>query len=166
MTTSRRNLDAVSDLDLREEPFDGPSAQLLTALVQQEYVIRYGGPDTTPVDINEFTPPRGRFLVGYLDVEPVVMGGIRLLDADTAEIKRMYVATFFRGRGFARVVLQRLEELAAEMGATRIILETGLRQPEAMELYASSGYESIEGFGHYRGEPLSASYGKTLAAPR
>src|SRR5882757_5950795 len=65
-TTSRRNLDAVSDLDLREEPFDGPSAQLLTAQVQQEYVVRYGGPDTTPVDTTEFARPSGRFLVGYL----------------------------------------------------------------------------------------------------
>jgi GNAT superfamily N-acetyltransferase len=166
MTTSRRNLDVVSDLDLREEPFDGPSAQLLTAQVQQEYVVRYGGPDTTPVDTTEFARPRGRFLVGYLEIEPVVMGGIRLLDDDTVEIKRMYVAPPFRGRGFARVVLHRLEDLAAEVGAIRVILETGLRQPEAMALYASSGYDRIEGFGHYRDEALSASFGKTLAVER
>src|SRR4051812_28315273 len=75
MTTSRRNLDVVSDLDLREEPFDGSSARILTAQVQQEYVVRYGGPDSTPVDTTEFAPPRGRFLVGYLDVGPVVMAG-------------------------------------------------------------------------------------------
>jgi len=156
----------VSDLDLREEPFDGPSADLLTAQVQQEYVVRYGGPDTTPVDIAEFAPPRGRFVVGYLDVEPVAMGGIRLLDTDTVEIKRMYVAASCRGRGFARVILRRLEELAAEVGASRVLLETGLRQPEAMALYASSGYERIEGFGHYRGEALSVSFGKTLAPGR
>jgi GNAT superfamily N-acetyltransferase len=156
----------VSDLDLGEEPFDGPSALVLTAQVQQEYVVRYGGPDTTPVDTTEFAPPHGRFLIGYLELEPVVMGGIRLLDGDTAEIKRMYVVPSVRGRGFARVVLRRLEELAAELGVSRVVLETGLRQPEAMALYASSGYERIEGFGHYRGEALSASFGKTLAAER
>jgi GNAT superfamily N-acetyltransferase len=154
----------VSDLDLREEPFDGRSAELLTEQVQQEYVVRYGGPDTTPADSAEFAPPRGRFIVGYLDTEPVAMGGIRLLDADTVEIKRMYVDTAFRGRGFARIILRRLEELASEIGASRVVLETGLRQPEAMALYASSGYQRIGGFGHYRGEPLSASFGKTLAA--
>jgi GNAT superfamily N-acetyltransferase len=163
-TTSRRNLEVVSDLDVRDEPIDSPSAELLTLQVQQEYVVRYGGPDTTPVDRSEFTPPRGRFLVGYLDAEPVAMGGIRLLDADTVEIKRMYVVPHHRGRGIARVLLRRLEELAAEVDARRVILETGLRQPEAMALYASSGYERIDGFGHYRGEPLSASFGKTLAA--
>jgi GNAT superfamily N-acetyltransferase len=152
----------VSDLDLREEPYDGPSAQLLIAQVQQEYVVRYGGPDTTPVDPQEFAPPKGRFVVGYLDVEPVAMGGLRSLDLDTVEIKRMFVVPRCRGRGLARVVLARLEEVAAEIGATSVVLETGLKQPEAMALYASSGYERVEGFGHYRDEPLSASYGKLL----
>jgi GNAT superfamily N-acetyltransferase len=154
----------VSDLDLREEPYDGPSAQLLIDAVQQEYVVRYGGPDTTPVDPQEFAPPRGRFVVGYLGVEPVAMGGLRALDGETVEIKRMFVDPAVRGRGFARVVLARLEELAAETGARRIVLETGLKQPEAMALYASAGYERIDGFGHYRDEPLSASYGKSLPA--
>ena len=152
----------MSDLDLREEPYDGPTAQQLIAQVQQEYVVRYGGPDTAPVDPQEFAPPRGRFVIGYLDVAPVAMGGLRLLDDDTVEIKRMFVVPQSRGRGFARVVLARLEELAVEIGATRVVLETGLKQPEAMALYASEGYERIEGFGHYRDEPLSASYGKSL----
>lgn len=152
----------MSDLDLRQEPYDGPSAQMLIAQVQQEYVVRYGGPDTAPVDPAEFAPPRGRFVVGYIDVEPVVMGGVRSLDDETVEIKRMFVVPAFRGRGLARVVLARLEELGAELGAARVVLETGLKQPEAMALYASAGYDRIDGFGHYRDEPLSASYGKSL----
>jgi GNAT superfamily N-acetyltransferase len=154
----------MSDLDLREEPYDGPTAQLLIAQVQQEYVVRYGGPDSAPVDPGEFAPPRGRFVVGYLGDEPAAMGGVRALDGETVEIKRMFVVPSCRGRGFARVVLARLEELAAAMGASRIVLETGLKQPEAMALYASAGYERIDGFGHYRDEPLSASYGKSLPA--
>jgi GNAT superfamily N-acetyltransferase len=152
----------VSDLHLREETYDGPSAEWLIAQLQQEYVVRYGGPDTTPVEPAEFAQPRGRFVVGYLDVEPVAMGGIRLIDDDTAEIKRMFVAPSWRGRGLSRLVLAGLEGLAVDMGATRVVLETGLRQPEAMALYASAGYQRIPGFGHYRDEPLSASFGKTL----
>lgn len=152
----------MSDFELRDEAYDGPSATALTAAVQQEYVSRYGGPDETPVDASEFAPPGGRFLVGYLDGAPVAMGGLRRVDGDTVEIKRMYVAPECRGRGFARVVLARLEDLAREIGATRVILETGQKQPEAMALYESSGYERIEPFGHYRCEPLSLSYGKPL----
>lgn len=152
----------MADLELREEPYDGPAAATLVAQVQQEYVARYGGPDEAPVDPDEFGPPDGRFLVGYLDGEPVACGGIRRLDPHTAELKRMYVVPAARGRGLSRVVLGALEDLARRLGCRRVVLETGLRQPEAIRLYETSGYQPIEGFGHYAGEPLSLSFGKAL----
>jgi len=151
---------AMGDLELREEAYDGPAAQQLIAEVQQEYVVRYGSPDTTPVDPSEFAPPDGRFVVGYLDMAPVAMGGVRRIDGADVEIKRMYVVPDQRGRGLSRVVLAHLESLARELGATRVLLETGQKQPEAMRLYESSGYERVEGFGHYRCEPDSVSYAK------
>jgi GNAT superfamily N-acetyltransferase len=152
----------MSDFELQPEPYDGPIARELVAAVQQEYVGRYGGPDRSPVDASEFAGADGRFVVGYLDGAAVAMGGVRRLDADTAEVKRMYVAPHARGRGLSRVVLARLEDLARELGVRRVILETGSKQPEAMRLYETSGYERIENFGHYRCEPLSVSYGKSL----
>lgn len=152
----------MSDLELREEPYDSPVAQELIDAVQQEYVVRYGSPDTTPVDPAEFARPDGRFVVGYLDTRPVAMGGVRRIDADSVEIKRMYVSPDARGRGFSRVVLGHLESLARDLGATRVLLETGQKQPEAMRLYETSGYERVEGFGHYQCEPDAVSYGKTL----
>jgi GNAT superfamily N-acetyltransferase len=152
----------VSDFELREEAYDGPTAQALIAAVQQEYVSRYGGPDESPVEPGEFAPPSGRFVIGYLDNAPVATGGLRRLADDTVEIKRMYVVPAARGHGLSRVMLAKLEELAAQMGATRVILETGSKQPEAVSLYETSGYERIEGFGHYRCEPLSMSFGKSL----
>jgi GNAT superfamily N-acetyltransferase len=152
----------VIELELREECYDSPDAQLLIAEVQQEYVVRYGGPDEGPVDAAEFTPPDGRFVVGYTDTVPVAIGGLRRYDDETVELKRMYVRPAFRGRGLSRVVLAHLEELAATMGARRIVLETGNRQPEAMRLYETSGYERVEPFGHYRCQPGSAHYGKAL----
>ena len=154
----------MSDLDLREEPYDGPVAGRLIDAVQQEYVVRYGAPDTTPVDPTEFAPPDGRFVVGYLDTDAVAMGGVRRIDSDTVEIKRMYVVPEQRGRGLSRVVLAHLESLARELGAIRVLLETGQKQPEAMRLYETSGYERVEGFGHYRCEPDSVSYGKSLTS--
>lgn len=149
-------------LELREEPYDGPAAQALIAAVQQEYVSRYGGPDESPVDPAEFAPPDGRFLVGYVGSEPVATGGIRRHDDDTVEIKRMYVSPQWRGHGLARHMLAALEDLARTIGARRVVLETGERQPEAMRLYETSGYQRIEGFGYYCGAELSVSYGKTL----
>lgn len=150
------------EIDLRDEPYDGPTAEQLIAEVQQEYVSRYGEPDTTPVEPHEFAPPNGRFVVGYIGNRAVAMGGVRLLDTETVEIKRMYVVPDARGCGLSRIVLSRLEDLARELGASRVVLETGLRQPEAIRLYETSGYERIEGFGHYRCEPDSLSFGKSL----
>ena len=152
----------MSDLELRDVPYDSPVAQQLIEAVQQEYVVRYGSPDTTPVDPSEFAPPAGRFVIGYLDAQAVAMGGVRRIASDTVEIKRMYVSPAVRGRGFSRVVLAHLESLARDLGATRVLLETGQAQPEAMRLYETSGYERVEGFAHYKCEPDAVSYGKTL----
>ena len=149
-------------LELREEPYDGPVAQALVDTVQQEYVARYGGPDESPVDPAEFAPPHGRFLVGYAGELPIASGGWRWVDASTVEIKRMYVDGQWRGRGLSRQVLARLEQLAADAGATRVVLETGLAQPEAMRLYETSGYSRIDGFGHYRCNEQAVSYAKSL----
>lgn len=150
-------------LELHEEPYDGPAGQALVAAVQQEYVARYGGPDETPVTPAEFAPPDGRFLVGYVDAVPVATGGLRRIAPDTAEIKRMFVTADFRGCGFARQVLARLEDLARELGATRVVLETGPRQPEAVRLYETSGYRRLDGFGHYAAEG-GLGFEKSLAA--
>jgi GNAT superfamily N-acetyltransferase len=156
----------VTGLDIRDVPYDGPDAQRLIDAVQAEYVVRYGGPDETPVDPTEFTPPGGVFMIGYLDGAAVATGGLRRhtdrTDAVEVEIKRMYVVPEARGRGLARMMLAALEQRAAALGATRLLLETGLRQPEAIRLYESSDYERIDGFGHYRCAPESLSFAKTL----
>ncbi|GAA4551903.1 hypothetical protein [Pseudonocardia xishanensis] len=56
---------------LQVVPFDHPDAQTMIAAIQQEMVVRYGGPDETPVDPRQFDPPAGLFLVGYVDGRPV-----------------------------------------------------------------------------------------------
>jgi GNAT superfamily N-acetyltransferase len=149
-------------LDIQDEPYDGPVAAQLIAEVQAEYATRYGSGDDSPVDAREFAGSGGRFLVGYRDALPVAMGGVRRHDGITVEIKRMYVVPACRGMGLSRLMLTALERAAADLGASRVILETGERQPEAMRLYETSGYARIEGFGHYRCSPMSVSYAKSL----
>ncbi len=147
-----------------------PDATRLIDDVQAEYVDRYGGPDESPVDPLMFDPPHGTFLVGYADKVPVATGAWRrrldLASLDlgvVAEIKRMYVVPAARGVGHARVVLAELERTAAAAGIEALVLETGLRQPEAIELYTSSGYDPVEPFGHYRDSPLCRCFGRRLA---
>jgi GNAT superfamily N-acetyltransferase len=141
--------------------YGDPDASKLIAEVQQEYVVRYGGQDGTPVDPAEFTPPAGIFLVGYLDGAPVASGGWRSHGTD-AEIKRMYVAPAVRNRGLARRLLAELERTAAAAGHRRVILESGSQQPEAVALYRSSGYAPIAPFGYYAGARGAIHLGKDL----
>jgi GNAT superfamily N-acetyltransferase len=149
-------------LEIREEAYDSPNARQLIDALQAEYVERYGGPDDTPVDPAQFAPPHGAFVLGYAAGAAAAMGGLRAHTDGAVEIKRMYVLPEVRGLGYARAVLAALEERARLLGATRVVLETGQRQPEAISLYESSGYERIEGFGHYRDAPLALSYAKRL----
>ena len=149
-------------MQIKEVGYGDPDASKLIADVQQEYVVRYGGPDGTPVDPAEFAPPSGLFLVGYLDGVPVASGGWRS-HGDDAEIKRMYVVPAARHRGLARQLLAELERTAAAAGHRRVILESGSQQPEAIALYLSSGYSPIAGFGHYANAPGAIHLGKQLS---
>jgi len=146
-----------------------PDAARLVEEVQEEYVVRYGGRDETPLEDGYFEPPNGSFHVGYLDGVPVATGAWRRrrdvvvegLD-ECAEIKRMYVAPSARGRGLARAMLARLEDTARDAGAEVMVLETGIAQPEALALYRSSGYTPIPGFGFHKDSPLARCLARVL----
>lgn len=159
-------------LEIRRVGYGHPDAVRLIAAVQAEYVARYGGPDETPLVPMVFEPPDGSFFVGYLDGVAVATGAWRRSGVEafgttaTAEVKRMYVAPGARGRGVGRRMLAHLEQSAHEGGARAVVLETGLRQPEAIGLYESSGYTPVPSFGYYRDAPLSRCYGRRLPTTR
>lgn len=154
-------------IDLRSVAYVGADAQLLTAEVQVEYQRRYGGEgDTAPIDTTEFEGGGGAFFMVYVDEVPAAMGGWRRHGDEDAEIKRMYVRPMFQRRGLARMLLEHIELTANDAGILRLILETGLVQPEAVALYRSAGYEDIRPFGFYMGEPLSVHLGKCLQDDR
>ena len=160
---------STGSVTVEEAQYDDPRVQRLVDAVQAEYVERYGGPDDSPMDGDAFAPPRGRFFVALAGDEPVAMGGWRLrpdlvdLGASrAAEVKRMYVAPAARRSGLARLVLRRLEDSARADGCDLLVLETGLKQPEAIDLYESSGYVPVTPFGHYKDSPLSRYFGRRL----
>lgn len=139
-----------------------PDAVSLVEAVQHEYVERYGGPDETPVQPHEFEPPTGAFCVGRVDGMAVVCGGLRRVDDETAELKRMYVRPKARRLGHARAMLAWLEQAAREADYCRLVLESGNAQPEALALYRSAGYTSVTPYGFYRCHAEANSLGKAL----
>lgn len=157
------------DWRLERLPITHPDAARLVEEVQQEYVARYGGRDRTPLDATVFEPPSGAFYVGYLADVPVATGAwrfrpdvTRLGSVAAAEVKRMYVSASARRRGLARAMLAHLEAEALAAGADVLILETGTAQPEAIDLYVSSGYERVEPFGHYARSPENRCFARRL----
>ncbi|GHH47353.1 GNAT family N-acetyltransferase [Streptomyces candidus] len=160
-------------MDIRPIAYDHPDAVKLNDQVQLEYAERYGESDMTPLDPAMFTPPRGLYLIAY-DNEgfPVATGGWRAQQAGEenyadgdAELKRMYVVPAARGRALARRILALLEADARAAGRTRMVLETGTEQPEAIALYLSAGYTQVpqaNRFGLYRTTDESRCFTKPL----
>jgi GNAT superfamily N-acetyltransferase len=153
---------AESAVRLRAVAYDDPVAQYLVEAVQQEYVVRYGGPDSAVVEVADFRPPRGTFLVAEVDGVPAACGAWRMHEDGVVEIKRVYVEPAFRRRGLAQVIMQALEESAARAGHRAVLLNTGLRQPEALALYARLGYRDVPGYGIYADERDARFLGKEL----
>ncbi|MFJ3642518.1 GNAT family N-acetyltransferase [Streptomyces sp. NPDC090108] len=158
-------------MNIRRVRFDHPDALKLNDEVQAEYHLRYGdGGDATSLDAADFDPPRGVYLIAYDEQDrPVATGGWRGRDRNEegnedgdAELKRMFVVDGMRGRGLARRILAELEADARAAGRTRMVLETGSKQPEAIALYVSSGYEPCVKFGYYRHHEESRCYAKQL----
>lgn len=91
-----------------------------------------------------FVAPQGVLLVAYADAVPVASGAVRLLDAHTAEVKRMYVRPAARGRGTGEALLRMLLTEAQRLGAARVRLDTAPELSVAIALYTKLGFTRIE----------------------
>lgn len=115
------------------------------------------------LDPDEVAPGRGAFLVVYRDGTPLGCGALRRIDAETGELKRMYVAPGARGLRLGRRLVDSLEAEARALGMRRLVLETGTRQLAALALYRATGFEIIPLYGEYLSSPeTSVCMGKEL----
>jgi len=152
-------------LSVSVEPFDSPDAVALVAALDAHLSERYPPAQRFGPNLRgeQTESGRGIFLVARMDGRPVGCGALRLLGAGEAEVKRMWVDPASRGQGVARAVLARLQDEALELGATRLVLETGTHQAEAIGLYRSSGFESVECWGEYAASPTSLCMAKPIS---
>jgi putative acetyltransferase len=102
-------------------------------------------------------------VVAYDDDDTAVgCGAIREFEMGRVEVKRMYVVEQMRGKGVAKAILAELENWAKELGFHSCILETGLKQPEAIQLYHKAGYQIIDNYGPYIGVTNSVCFEKVI----
>lgn len=134
-------------IEVRHEAPDAPAAQALfdeyMALVRERTSADFQPVEHIFATPDAFNGPGSAWLVIYDDGRPVACGGLRALDADTGEIKRMFVTAKARRRGHARRLLAELEGIARDAGQTRIRLLTTELLPEAIELYRRTGYAVV-----------------------
>jgi GNAT superfamily N-acetyltransferase len=94
---------------------------------------------------DRYVPPKGAFLLVDDDTDEILgCGAVALLDGETAEVKRMWVAPTARGRGVGRALLSRLEDEARRAGCSAVVLDTNAVLTEAVEMYLAAGYRPTD----------------------
>ncbi len=97
-----------------------------------------------------YSRPDGRILIAMEGKAAVGVVGVRRLSGDACELKRMYVQPGFRGRGIGRMLATRAIDEARGIGYSRMRLDSLSRLKEAIALYESLGFRTIE---QYRVNP-------------
>ena len=157
VVTDKRVKDA---LEIAPESLTGAVAAALIEALNAELSQRYPEPGATHfrLDPTEVAPGNGIFVVARSNGRPVGCGALRRirepslvaeLGPNVGELKRMYVEPEVRGRRIGQAILDRLEAEARTLGLTRLVLETGTRQGEALALYQRAGFTGIPPYGEY-----------------
>ncbi|MDQ0683493.1 ribosomal protein S18 acetylase RimI-like enzyme [Streptomyces achromogenes] len=148
---------AAAPWTIAPEPFDSPDAVALWRAyyteVSDRYYLLHEGRRTAPAELDreiaahtgaELSPAAGQLLVGRYGGEPAGTAGVRLLDASTAELTRVFVREGVRGRGGAPLLVRAAEDAARALGAVRLVLDTRADLVEARALYTRLGYTETE----------------------
>lgn len=138
----------MSELKIIRTDSGNADFRALVKLLDAELAIRDGAEHAFYAQFNKINTIRNA-VVAYKNERAVGCGAFREYESNVAEIKRMFVKPEERGRGVAGKILTELENWARELDYTECILETGIKQPEAIRLYQKSGYEKIPSYGQY-----------------
>lgn len=137
-----------SDFSLRMEAYYN---QMVGGAQNRKSFIPYNAPD----DIHDV-------LIVYDAGMPIACAGMKEYDAESAEIKRVWVEEAYRGRHIAGTMMAMLERCAREKGYRRMILQTRETCTDAVGLYQSIGYRPISNYPPYDTMELAVCYGKEL----
>lgn len=155
------NHDTMNSYSLLRTAASHADFQSLVALLDADLAERDGDEHDFYHQFNSIDSLKHCMLL-YDKNTAVGCGAIKAFDPVSMEVKRMYVPPQERGKGIASRLLIGLETWAKELGYSRCVLETGIRQPEAIALYEKHGYQRIPNYGQYIGVANSVCFEKKL----
>ncbi len=150
-------------MSIQLEPANQPEVVLLVEALDAHQKPLYPPECHYGIPIEALMQPNVLFAVARDDAGQAVACGAIVLGDEYGELKRMFVQPTHRGQGLAQGVLAFLEAQALAKGCTQVMLETGIRQPEAIGLYERSGFVRRGPFGDYPDDPLSVFMAKNIA---
>lgn len=146
---------------LKRTNSNNPDFQKLVQELDKDLAIRDGDEHAFFAQFNKIAAIK-YVVVAYENEEPVGCGAIKEYEKEVMEIKRMFVPLEKRGKGIASLILKELEKWVKELKYKTCILETGVKQPEAIQLYKKNNYTFIKNYGQYAEVESSVCFEKHL----
>lgn len=141
------------------EPLNPDNAEVRALIDASDnfYLGLYPAESNHLESVDDLKQPNVLFVGARVDGRLAASGAAKIMrdDGIYAEIKRVFVLPEYRGRGLSRQIMNWLETELGGRGINLFRLETGVRQPQALGLYAALGYAERGPFGQYRPDPLS-----------
>ena len=148
-------------ITLQRTNSEDPNFQTLVTELDKDLSVRDGADHAFFAQFNK-TDSIKHVVVAYNNGEPIGCGAVKQYDVQTMEVKRMFVPLHHRGLGIATLILKELEKWSKELSYEKCILETGEKQPEAIQLYHKNNYQIIPNFGQYAGVESSVCFEKNI----
>jgi GNAT superfamily N-acetyltransferase len=144
------------------ELFIRTNLELAPAHMREQFASYVARSLAEEIDIIEsyYAQHRGSFWVAIDGADGALLGmfGLEQADAQSMELRRMYVAPRARRRGIAARMLVHAEAVARADGYRRLVLSTSELQQAALAFYQAAGYRLI------REETALAETNKTVGA--
>lgn len=91
-----------------------------------------------------FTIPNGLYTFAMRDFKVAGGVGFKRIDAETAEVKRLYVRPEYRGIGLGKVLIDNLLKKLINLGYKKAVLDAVPPTVHAKLLYENMGFYEIE----------------------
>lgn len=136
---------------------DSNAFKQLSKELDDELYKRYGKGQDVYSKFNIVSGPEHAIIATDGEVA-IACGCFKKYSADVAELKRIFVKDNYRGKGIAAQIVKNALKLAKTYNYKKMILQTGSKQPEAMNLYSTLGFKRVENYGHYKDDDNSVCY--------